>query len=452
MRRSWIVALALAALLPGDVAAVGAEPDEAARQGLAAEFSRALLEGRQAELQPMLSAAMRAALGPDKAAELRSGLLARKGEVLEIGGAWKEGTAGGFHRYRVPVRFAGDTIDLLVVIDAAPRVGGLWLVAHVEPPAATGATAPPGPEIEVTVGPAERGLPGTLTLPAGDRPSPGVVLVHGSGPNDRDESIGPNKPFRDLAWGLAERGIAVLRYDKRTFARPGDLEQVGERLTVRQEVMEDARAALELLRSRDEVDAARVHLLGHSLGGTLAPRIAAAGPRPAGLIVMAGATLPLPEKILEQSRYVVGLDGAVSADERAHLDEVEAAVRVLRAALDGAGPAPAGPLLGAPFAYYEDLESYDPPDAATRLGLPVLVLQGRRDYQVTLEDFARWRDALAGEPDACLVLYDHLDHLFRAGDGPSGPEDYLRRSSMEPAVLDDIAGWIHDGECQARPG
>ena len=127
--------------------------------------------------------------------------------------------------------------------------------------------------------------------------------------------------------------------------------------------------------------------------------------------------------------------------------EIESSVRALRAALDGSGPAPKGRVLGAPFAYYQDLESHDAPAEAARLGIPVLVLHGKRDYQVTLEDVARWRDELAGAPGACLVLYDDLDHLFRAGEGPSGPDDYLTRAPVASEVLDDIAAWVHDRRC-----
>jgi dienelactone hydrolase len=410
-----------------------------------------LLAGEHEQLQLMLSAEMRAALGPARAEELRAELVSRQGEVQEIGKAWKEDILQRFHRYRVPIRFEKGTVDFRIVLDGESRIAGLWLVPHIEPPDEAGAAGPPGPEIEITVGPAERALPGTLTLPSTGGPFPAVVLVHGSGPNDRDGSIGPNKPFRDLAWGLAERGIAVLRYDKRSLARAEDLKEAGARLTVREEVIDDALAALELLRSRGEIDAARLYVLGHSLGGTLAPRIVAAEPRPAGVIVMAGMTLPLPEKMLEQTRYAVSLDGAVSPEERSHLERIESAVRSLRAALDGTGPSPEGYLLGAPIAYFEDLEAHDPPAEAARLGMPVLVLQGRRDYQVTLEDFALWRGALSDVPGACLVLYDDLDHLFRAGKGPSVPEDYSRRAAVEPEVVEDIAEWIREGRCPASP-
>src|SRR5690606_33004513 len=130
-------------------------------------------------------------------------------------------------------------------------------------------------EREATVGSGTWALPGTLTLPKKEGKFPAVILVHGSGPNDRDETLGPNKPFRDLAHGLATRGIAVLRYDKRTLVHPKALaSEVGAALTLREETIDDALAAAALLRTIPEVDASKIFVVGHSLGGTAIPRIA----------------------------------------------------------------------------------------------------------------------------------------------------------------------------------
>src|SRR5205085_5456531 len=155
-------------------------------------------------------------------------------------------------------------------------------------------------EKQVKVGKGEWELPATLTIPKGDGPFPALVLVHGSGPHDRDETIGPNKPFRDLAEGLASRGVAVLRYDKRSLVSP-----LGIR-TVNEEVVEDAKAAIELLSAEPRIDRRRIIVLGHSLGGTLAPRIAAEDPRTAGIVILAGAARPFEDLLVEQLRYLTG--------------------------------------------------------------------------------------------------------------------------------------------------
>lgn len=428
--------------------AVGSPGSQVELAGLAERFSNRFLDGKHEENLALMTADMKAAMGPASSERLRSALDTQQGGVVDIGNAWFEDEVQGYVRFRVPVRFEQGALDFRVVFNGEGRLAGFFIVPHAEPPQAD--DAGPGKRLDVRVGDGETALPGTLTLPEGAGPFPAVVLVHGSGPNDRDETIGPNRPFRDLAWGLAERGIASLRYDKRSHARPDDLLAIGNALTVRQEVIDDARLALKLLRERDEIDEARVFLVGHSLGGTLLPRIALDDRRPAGLIAMAAGTLPVPEKILTQSRYIASVDGEVSDEEREHLTTIEKQVSSLRAALEGTGPPPEGPVLGAPLGYYRDLERHDPPAEAAELGLPIFVLQGARDYQVTLEDFQRWKQALESKPFACLATYDGLDHLFRAGTGPSSPADYNRQAPVDARVIDDIAGWIKERRCPRR--
>lgn len=349
--------------------------------------------------------------------------------------------------------FEKQTIDLRIVYDQAGQVAGLFFQPAQTTPAAS-YTAPAYvnaaafSEQEVTVGSGEWALPGTLTMPVGDGPFPGVVLVHGSGPNDRDETIGPNKPFRDLAEGLASRGVAVLRYEKRTRQHAARFTpDLLASLTVQEETVDDAVAAVTLLRQTEGIDAARIFVLGHSLGGYVLPRIALADPvsgqgRIAGLISMAGATRPLEELTLEQVTYIAGLDGAVSADDQAALDELAAQVaRVQDPGLSAATPATDLPL-GIPAGYWLDLRGYDPAETAKGLPQPMLILQGGRDYQVTTADFDGWRAALLSHPSATLKLYPDLNHLFMTGEGKSTPAEYEVAGHVAEEVIGDITGWI----------
>ena len=162
-------------------------------------------------------------------------------------------------------------------------------------------------EQEVQIGHGKWVLPGTVSIPQGDGPFAAVLLVHGSGPQDRDETIPPNKPFRDMAWGLASQGIAVLRYEKRTKVYAASLESERDTLTVKEEVIDDALEALTLLRARPEIDAQQIFVLGHSLGGYLAPRLGAADPQIRGLIILAGSARPFEDIILDQMTYVLSL-------------------------------------------------------------------------------------------------------------------------------------------------
>ena len=312
------------------------------------------------------------------------------------------------------------------------------------PPAAPDTTPPAGyvhkeafREREVTVGSGEWSLPGILAVPVGQGPFPAVVLVHGSGPNDRDETVEKNKPFRDLAWGLASRGVAVLRYEKRTRQHGAQLAGVKD-FTVQQETVDDALAAAELLRHTEGIDPKRVFVLGHSLGGMLIPRIGARDPQLAGLIVMAGAAKPLEDIILEQVAYLDAADGTVTDQEKSRFESLKAEVTRVKALK----PGETGTALGAPDSYWLDLRGYDPPTAARALKQPLLILQGERHYQVTPDNFAAWRKALAGRPDVTFKTYPKLNHLFMAGEGKSLPAEYEKPGHVEEAVVADIAGWI----------
>ncbi len=154
-----------------------------------------------------------------------------------------------------------------------------------------------------------------MTKPAGVGPFPAVVLVHGSGPNDRDETFGPNKTFKDLALGLGSRGVAVLRYDKRTKVYGAKVSKLNP-FTLKAETIDDALEAVALLRKEPGIDATAIFVLGHSLGGTAAPRIGAADSGIAGLIMLAGAVRPLEQSIVDQMQYLADADGVISDAER----------------------------------------------------------------------------------------------------------------------------------------
>ena len=253
--------------------------------------------------------------GPDKLEPMWTKQLpAQVGAFKQQGPARRE-QFQGYEIVLVTCSFEKAVLDARIVFDKTGKIGGLQFV----PPAPPANYAPPAyadaskfEEIEVTIGSGEWALPGTLTMPKSAGPVPGLVLVHGSGPNDRDETIGPNKPFKDLAWGLATRGIAVVRYEKRSkvygqriVADP----ELEARLTVKDEAIDDALAAAALLQGTKGVDPKRVFILGHSLGGFLMPRIALAA-EPLGLsgfISLAGLTRPLDDTIVRQMTYLYRL-------------------------------------------------------------------------------------------------------------------------------------------------
>jgi dienelactone hydrolase len=350
---------------------------------------------------------------------------------------------GAFRIGVVTCAFARATVDVQVVLNTEGQVSGL----SMRPAASSVVSGPPAyarpdayTEQEVMAGAAGWPLPGVLTMPVGEGPFPAVVLVHGSGPQDRDGSVGPNRIFRDIALGLATNGVAVLRYEKRSRAHTSRLNE-NLQITVREEVIDDALAGIALLRRSPRIDPARVFVAGHSLGGMLAPRIVEADPMLAGAVVLAGAVRPIERSIVEQTRYLLMADGQLTDDER---EQLMAAER-LAASVRGLTPADAGKqgsIGGAPASYWLDLRGYDPPALASRLTSPFLILQGERDYQVTMADFARWRAALESRANVTLTSYPALNHMFMTGTGPSLPSEYLQPGHVDAQVVADMARWI----------
>jgi dienelactone hydrolase len=344
----------------------------------------------------------------------------------------------------VTCEFQNGPLDVKVVFGTDGKITGLFFAPSGKYKRAPYVDASKFDEENVSVGKGILKLDGTLSLPKGTGPFPAIVLVHGSGPNDRDESIGPNKPFRDLAEGLASRGVAVLRYEKRTKQHQVLMAMASSSITVKEETIDDAVAAVETLVGHDKIDPKRVFLLGHSLGGMLIPRIGKAGSNIAGFVILAGSTRPLEDLVLEQTKYIASLAGALSEEEQKKIRELEQQVaRVKSPELSESTPSGELPF-GAPAKYWLDLRGYQPAIEAVTLQKPMLVLQGERDYQVTMEDFANWKKALGSRKDVALRSYPNLNHLFMEGEGKSRPEEYAKPGNVAVGVIDDIAKWIDE--------
>ena len=393
--------------------------------------------------------------------------VAKNGQVSALGAPLTEAAGPGTVVVKVPVTFERATATLAVGLageegEAGEEGGdqGPWITGIQLLPASAAAPAAPWEpppyadpdaftEHDVTVGDGPLAVPGTLSVPrrAGQAPVPGVVLLAGSGPNDQDETIGRNKPLKDLAWGLATAGVAVLRFEKVTRAHP-DLVAGNPHFTLTDEYVPHAVAAIGLLRGHPAVDPARVFVAGHSEGGTVAPRVAARAPV-AGLVILAGGAQPLHHAMVRQFRYLASLAAAQGAAPPADLDAVaRQAAAVDDPALSESTPSSDLPF-GVPAAYWLDLRGYDPPAAAAALGKPLLIVQGGRDYQATVaDDLSRWQAALDGRPDVTIRVYPADNHLFFPGEGPSSPAEYEPAQHVDPAVVAGIAAWLTEGTPQ----
>jgi dienelactone hydrolase len=411
-------------------------------------FIQALSRGDDAGAQAMEDSAMLAAAPASKLGQLWEQLVAQFGRYTLVG-AVTTAVQAPYVVATVHTIFARGTVALAVTIDAAGRVAGLHVVS-VPAGASSGPSASPAAyvrpssfsETSVTVGSVPWALPGTLTMPNGVGPFPAAVLVAGSGPEDRDETFGPNKPFRDLAWGLASAGIAVLRYDKRTLVYAKQL-ATDTSITVRQETTDDAEAAVALLRRTPEVDPSRVFLVGHSLGAYLAPRMAAQIPGAlAGIAMLEAPSSPLPELILLQETYLAGLQGSPSPQFEQQLAALKSQVALAESPDLSPSTSPSRLPLDTPASYWLDLQTYHPLSVAAGLRVPIFFSQGGRDYQVPPTQLRPWEEALAGHPNVTFRTYPPMDHLLLDGSGPPTPGEYSLPGHVDPRLVADLAAWI----------
>jgi len=375
---------------------------------LPAADNRAVADAAFDELFALDFAALAKRFSPEMSAAMPAEKLpATVGPVIKSLGALRSGrpepqltSAQGYDVFVYPAEFEKAGMTVIISITSAGQVGGLLLRPPQPDPVQPG-------ELAVTSGNFK--LPATLVVPEGNGPFPAVVLVHGSGPSDRDETVGANKPFKDLAEGLAKHGIASLRYVKRTRQYP----QSGV-ATVKDEVIDDVLSAVTLLRSHSNIDSQRVFVLGHSLGAYLAPRIAKADATITGIVMLAGNARPILELARDQLQY---------------LNAPPETLQQLKAA--------------APDSYWEDLKAYDPVATARQLEMTILILQGERDYQVTMKEFELWKSGLHGYGNVTFKSYPKLNHLFLEGEEKSLPAEYGKPGHIPDYVFADIAAYVN---------
>ena len=292
-------------------------------------------------------------------------------------------------------------------------------------------------------------LNGLLTLPEGEGPFPAAVLVHGSGSSNMDEKVGKMTPFRDLAEGLASQGIACLRYDKRSFAH--GLKMLRDKslmITVKEETIDDAISAVNLLKADPRINPDQVFLIGHSMGGMLAPRIDAEGGNFRGLILLAGSPQKLEDIMLYQTREMIPLSGKLTRFIlEKQLKTLEATFANLYTISDEeAKTKKMGG--GTTLYYFKEMGQHPVESYLQNLTKPILVMQGSKDFQVKADvDFVLYKQLLADHPDVAFRLYENLNHCFVPsvyGRIDKAKQEYKVEQHIGEDVISDIANWVHN--------
>ncbi|WP_129714031.1 DUF3887 domain-containing protein [Pedobacter sp. SYP-B3415] len=331
--------------------------------------------------------------------------------------------------------------NFMVVFNKTNKIVGLFL----QPKSASAAYRLPAyadtasyKEQQVYVQTPGHQLAAVITTPKNVSRFPIVVMVHGSGPGDMDETVGPNKPFKDLAAGLASKGIGSIRYVKRTLIYQNEF---GGAFTVKEEVIDDAVAAINMAKTVAGADPKQVYLLGHSLGGMLAPRIGTIVPDLKGLILAAAPARKLTDVIADQNRYAYSLSNDTTAEGKERLQKALGEVEHSRITKVGTMK-PDSSILGLPASYWADLNSFDQVAAAKNAKQRIFILQGGNDFQVSDTDYKLWESALGKKKNVTLKLYPTLNHLLSSQPSKGTVAQYQTLANVDAGLIIDLAAWI----------
>ena len=285
-------------------------------------------------------------------------------------------------------------------------------------------------------------ISGELVIPLDCKNCPVVIFVHGSGPNDKDETIGPNKVFYDLAMGLASKGIASYRYDKRSKLYP---ETTKDQFDLYDETINDAISAFKTLKTDTSLQFGKYVMLGHSLGAYAMPLIAdSLGEDLSGAILFSANARKLEDLIEYQMEYLTNFDGELTSAEQKIIKENTERAENIRTDNFTYETSSENLLAYWPGTFWKGIASYNPVATIKNNRItPFYILQGEKDYQITMTDFEIWRAEVGAQTNVTMMSYPGLTHLFTPTTSEkSGPNDYFLPNNVDFKVIFDIADWV----------
>ena len=291
-------------------------------------------------------------------------------------------------------------------------------------------------------------LNGKLTLPdnSAEQKYPAVVFVHGSGTSNMDEKVYKVAPFKDLAEGLVKHGIASIRYDKRAYKHAMKMMKEKDGITVKNEVIEDAILAANMLRNDQRIDHERIFIVGHSMGGMLAPRIDQEGGNFKGLIILAGTPRTLDDVMKDQLNETLNdmnpvLKFLASGSIKKMINQFDGLYEMSD---EKAKKTKLGN--GVTLYYFKEMGLYDTKGYLNTVNKPILIMQGDKDFQVSVEkDFNAYKDMLKDYSNVTFKLYEGLNHCFMPsiyGVLSKAKQEYSVEQHVNEDVIKDIADFI----------
>ncbi|KAF6690375.1 alpha/beta fold hydrolase [Bacillus sp. EKM501B] len=364
----------------------------------------------------------------------------QKGSFIEIGEVTQKETNSIHTNVEIKLVFEQITVPLLIKLDPSGKIDDFQLSMPFSPVADRPTYSKPESFVdkEVVVGSGAFPLPGTLSVPKGKGPFPAVILVHGAGAADQDSATYALKPFRDLAEGLASKGIAVLRYNKRTYEH-GLKTELSPFYTVDKEITDDALLVTHFLQNEPMIDKNQIYILGHSQGGMMIPRIIEKNQNIAGAIVMGGAGKAFADNVLDQLEYRHSIGEMKPEEYKFYKSQFE----LLKDPNFSSQNPPKNFSLGPPV-YWDSIRKIKAAEMSKKQKTPLLILQGERDYQILSKiEIPYWKEQLKERDNINYRLYPKLNHFFTEGDGElSKPDEYYSPANIPEYVINDIATWV----------
>lgn len=408
---------------------------------LSTRFFETLNEGKFADAQAFFDASAQEKVTPQTLENMWKQITAQLGAYESINGAQNK-SQNDLQSVVLDCKFKRDSQPFQFIFNKENKMVGFFIVPKMnvpqyKPAAYTDTTS--FKESFITIKSGEFDLPGMLTLPKKGEKFPLVIFVHGSGPSDMDETVGQNKPFKDLAAGFAGKGIASIRYVKRTMLYPQSFND--KAYTLKEEVTDDLEQVITYAQSLPEIDQSKIYIFGHSLGGMIAPKVAAKNPALKGIIIAAAPARTFNTVFTEQLEYLKSKSQDTSAaSKKAFEDAIKESKQA--SALKPNTLKPDSLINGLPVSYLLDINSLNQVATAKKLNTRIMVIQGGNDYQSTTADYQLWNTALKNKKNVTLKLYPMLNHLFSFVNEKGTGMQYQQPGNVDEVVVNDVSDWI----------